>query len=139
MQRFNNWWKYLALSLPAFPYSLLLGWDSSRSSKIGQWTEPVVSWHQDLELYQHPLWFEDPSPEDDDKSRFRVEFDHYRLGCVLLEIGLWCLIGDSTKATTETFSGSHWRNNWKDYLEKKTKILKIKTNKIYSKIILNLL
>ncbi len=64
------------------PY--LLGWDYSRSSKRGQQTEPVVSWYPDAELYQHPSWFEEPSEEDDDKSRFRVEFDQYQLGCLLL-------------------------------------------------------
>ncbi|KAE9374005.1 hypothetical protein N431DRAFT_502980 [Stipitochalara longipes BDJ] len=119
------------------PY--LLGWDSSRSSRRGQKTEPVMSWHPDLELYQHPLWFEDPSPEDSDQSRFRIEFDHYQLGCVLLEIGLWCLIGDLKKAKGDTFSGPNWREEWKKYLEHKTKILEVEMGKIYSEVVLNLL
>lgn len=119
------------------PY--LLGWDSARSSKRGQKTEPVISWHKDSELYQHPLWFEEPSPQDNDKSRFRIEFDHYQLGCVLLEIGLWCLIGDLKQATWQTFSGPDWREDWKKYLENKTEALEIEMGKIYAEVVLTLL
>jgi len=119
--------------------SYLLGWDYSRSAKRGQKTEPVISWNEDAELYQHPLWFEEPSPEDEDKSRFRIEFDQYQLGCLLLEIGLWCLIGSLKQATKKEFSGLDWREDWKEYLESKTKILEVEMGKIYAEVVWNLL
>jgi hypothetical protein len=120
------------------PY--LLGWDYSRSAEKNKKTEPVVSWNTDAELYQDPRYFEEPEGDEGENSRFRIEFDQYQLGCVLLEIGLWCLIGDLKKMTNkEQFSGSDWREVWKEYLKKKARFLALEMGKIYSDVVLNLL
>jgi hypothetical protein len=119
------------------PY--LLGWDCSRSAKRGQSTEPVIAWHADAELYQHPQYFEERADCEDSKSRYRIEFDHYQLGCLLLEIGLWCLIGDLKRWTAEQFVGPDWRNHWKKYLENKAAKLEQEMGKMYSDVVLYLL
>jgi len=119
------------------PY--LLGWDCSRSAKRGQSTEPVIAWHADAELYQHPQYFEELADGEDNKSRYRIEFDHYQLGCLLLEIGLWCLIGDLKRWTAEQFVGPDWRNYWKKYLENKAAQLEQEMGKMYSDVVLYLL
>jgi hypothetical protein len=69
----------------------------------------------------------------------RIEFDHYQLGCLLLEIGLWCLIGDLKKWTAEPFVGLDWRNYWKKYLENKGEKLEQEMGKIYSDVVLHFL
>jgi len=120
------------------PY--LLGWDYSRSAKEGQQTEQVMAWTTDAELYQHPRYFDLTADSGEQKPRFRVEFDHYQLGCLLLEIGLWFLIGDLKKTTSQKkFSGDDWRDIWKEYLEKKAEKLEVQMGHIYSQVVLKLL
>lgn len=53
-----------------------------------------MAWSTDAQLYQDPRSFEEMKDVVERRSKFRIEFDQYRLGCVLLEIGLWLLIRD---------------------------------------------
>ena len=49
------------------------------------------------------------------------------------------MIGDLKRATRREFSGQDWRQDWKEYLGSKTKILEVEMGKIYSDVVLNLL
>jgi hypothetical protein len=82
---------------------------------------------------------EDPLLVADSWSRFRTEFGQYQLGCLLLEVGLWCLIRDLKTNTRQKFDGPGWRDTWREYLENKTKPLEVEMGKIYSEVVLNLL
>lgn len=49
-------------------------------------TEQLLSTDVDVFLYCHPAKLQG--------ARYEVKFDHYALGCLLLEIGLWRRLRD---------------------------------------------
>ncbi|KAH6874397.1 hypothetical protein B0T10DRAFT_586357, partial [Thelonectria olida] len=121
----------------ADPY--LLGWESSRSGQEDQLTEAVHSWVDDAKLYRHPDWFKEPITST---SRYRAEFDQYQLGCLLLEIGRWVLIGSKglRGATSRTFSDDEeGRHLWRLYLVEKASTLATEMGEIYCNVVKNLL
>lgn len=63
------------------PY--LAGFELMRIQGTEHATEQLLSADVDVFLYCHPAKLQG--------ARYEVKFDHYALGCVLLEIGLWRL------------------------------------------------
>ncbi|KJZ70210.1 hypothetical protein HIM_10396 [Hirsutella minnesotensis 3608] len=121
----------------ANPY--LLGWEYARSAREGQVTEAVNAWVEDAKLYRHPDWFKEPEAST---SKYRIEFDQYQLGCVLLEIGRWGLIGNQglRGATRTKFSDDeNGRDHWRQYLIGKASSLASDMGQIYSDVVQNLL
>lgn len=116
------------------PY--LLGWEYSRSGEKGQKTEPIRTWNTDSDLYQHPDYFvEVTGPEE---SRYKPYFDHYQLGCVLLEIGMWRLLGDLGRRKDIPID-DEWRRMWRLKLKDKAARLAVDMGEIYSGVVLDLL
>jgi hypothetical protein len=118
----------------ADPY--LLGWEYSRSGKQGQKSEEVRTWNSDTDLYQHPDYFGGAAgPEE---GRYRPYFDHYQLGCVLLEIGMWRLLGDLGRPKDVPVD-DEWRRMWRFKLRDKAARLSVDMGEIYSGVVLDLL
>ncbi|KAH7128861.1 hypothetical protein EDB81DRAFT_764017 [Dactylonectria macrodidyma] len=121
----------------ANPY--LLGWESSRSGQEEQLTEAVNAWVDDAKLYRHPDWFKEPETST---YKYRAEFDQYQLGCVLLEIGRWVLIGEKglRGATSRKFTDDEeGRDRWRQYLVDKASSLATEMGEIYCNVVKNLL
>ncbi len=112
-----------------------MGWECSRSRKPDQKSEELQSWYTDAELYQHPEYFEEVQP---DESRYKLHFDHYQLGCVLLEIGMWRLLGELTRPK-KVPGDDDWSKSWRLKLREKAERLAVDMGEIYSKVVLNLL
>jgi hypothetical protein len=118
------------------PY--LLGWDYARLAQDGQKTETVLSWTSDAELYQHP-GLQEPAISKS-SSRFRLEYDQYQLGCILLEVGYWRLLGDiKRRSSHRSFSGDGWQESWREYLIGKARKLDTEMGSIFSEVVVNLL
>ena len=66
------------------PY--LAGFELMRMRGTEHPTEQLLSADVDVFLYCHPAKFQG--------ARYEVKFDHYALGCLLLEIGLWRRLRD---------------------------------------------
>ncbi|MCJ1467875.1 hypothetical protein MMC07_006500 [Pseudocyphellaria aurata] len=66
------------------PY--VAGFELSRMQGTGHPTEDLLSADVDIFLYCHP--------EKLQGARYEVRFDHYALGCLLLEIGFWYRLRD---------------------------------------------
>jgi serine/threonine protein kinase len=71
------------------PY--IVGWEYSRKVANIEQTETILSDNHDADLYCHPDQLK--------KQSYRPQFDHYKLGCLLLEIGQWNLLQDIPKGT----------------------------------------
>lgn len=116
------------------PY--LLAWEYSRSGRQGQKSEEVQTWNSDTDLYQHPDYFGEPRGLEE--GRYRPYFDHYQLGCVLLEIGMWRLLGNLGRPKDVPVDDG-WRRMWRLKPRDKAVRLAVDMGEMYSGVVLDLL
>ncbi|KAH8900177.1 hypothetical protein GQ53DRAFT_758276 [Thozetella sp. PMI_491] len=118
------------------PY--LLGWEYSRSGNPGEKSEELRTQNADVELYQHPDYFQEVEAGE---GRYKTCFDHYQLGCVLLEIGMWKLLGDMgrMKRGGNAPVDAEWQETCRLQLMHRAKKLAVEMGEIYTNVVLKLL
>lgn len=105
----------------------ILGWANSRRDAVDELTETIVSSARDLALYQHPDYV--------GGERYCEAFDHYQLGCLLLEIAHWRLLIDIKKIFGADLQGEDWTEKLIQHAEE----LKQDVGEIYSAVMVRLL
>lgn len=83
----------LSIAPPPLPQVFVVGWDLSRPDDPSEYTESLSVTDDNVKLYSHPDTHRSQA-SDGSRTRFRMQFDIYSLGLVLLEIGLWYTLSD---------------------------------------------
>ena len=99
------------------PY--VLGFHHSRPDEISAFTQGLTELYANAKVYQHPEYLKD-------SRRYRIEYDYYSLGILLLEVGLWRPIGELSKKYTGTFE-----ENRRNILRERVPLLKEYMGKRY--------
>ncbi|KAF1999968.1 hypothetical protein P154DRAFT_576599 [Amniculicola lignicola CBS 123094] len=84
------------------PY--ILGWAYSRRNSSGEQTDAALKEIEEIRLYQHPEYIEK------EEEQYCEAFDHYQLGCLLIEIARWKLLADVKKRIAPHAEGEEWRD-----------------------------
>lgn len=114
------------------PY--LAGFELSRMQGAEHVTEDLLSADMDVFLYCHP--------EKLQGARYEVKFDHYALGCLFLEIGLWTRLKDFFEMEVEPLdlSKEEDQNRWTRHLiSQATHNLGSEVGVIFRDVVLSLL
>jgi hypothetical protein len=117
------------------PY--FMGWEYSRPDAKGEVTETVSSSYADADLYQHPDLFS--SSVGKARLGYCKEYDHYQLGCILLEIGLWKSLPEIRQALSGKLHGEDWRDTWRSELIRYAEKMKRDMGEIYCDAVVKLL
>ena len=109
------------------PY--IVGWEYSRKEGNVEQTESMLSDNSEAKLYAHP---------DQLKGQpYCCRFDHYQLGCLLLEIGYWKSL-PAIRASSKLPQGSS-SESWAAYLTKRGDQLVFFMGEIYHEVTKRLL
>lgn len=113
------------------PY--LAGFELSRMQGLQQATERLLSTDPDVLLYCHP--------EKLQGARYELRFDHYALGCLLLEIALWTGLRALLEKEKEPLDLENYQDQmrWKRHLIQWASRLGEKVGVIFRDVVLTLL
>jgi hypothetical protein len=112
-----------------FKEPFLVGWNYSREDKGGHLTETVATASPDDLLYRHP--------DHVNRLYYKQEYDHYQLGCLLIEIAYWETLPElRDKMPNKPEPGSQ---EWMEVLVEQAGRIKRDMGEIYSDVVLSLL